>query len=103
MRRPSAITLLALALVLTVGAALAQVYVHLQVIETGYELSRETKLRHDLGEQNQKLRLELAVRKDPAQIERRARQELHMEAPDPRLIRVLRLPPETTRNVELAA
>lgn len=78
---------------LLVGVAvvlcLVQVYSRLQVIHLGYDLSRETKLHHDLVEQNHKLRLELAVRKDPAVIERRARQELRMAPPDPRAIRVI--------------
>src|SRR5438105_4942654 len=88
---PSALAI-AVTIALMSVAALVHVYVHLQLIEMGYELSRESRLGHDLGEQNQKLRLELAVRNDPATVERRAREELHMEPPDPRLIRVLRAP-----------
>ena len=74
-----------------VAAALLHVWVRLQVIEAGYQLARETKARHDLGEQIQKLRLELATRSDPSQIERRAREELHMATPDPSSIRVVRI------------
>lgn len=89
-RNTLAVLLLAIASAATV--ALLHVFIHLQLIRVGYDLARETKARHDLGEQNQKLRLELATRKDPAVIERRAREELHMAPPDPRLIRILRTP-----------
>ncbi len=73
-----------------VMVALIHVWVRLQVIQAGYAIARETKTRHELSEQNQKLRLELETRKDPAVIERRAREELHMATPDPAAIRVLR-------------
>jgi cell division protein FtsL len=96
-RASSPTALIVLVVAVAACAALVHVYVHLQLIQVGYDLSRESRLGHDLGEQNQKLRLELAVRKDPSVIERRARQELHMEPPDPRLIRVLRLPPATAK------
>ena len=85
---------IALALVLLVGAALGQVHLRLQVIEAGYALSRETRQHHDLADGNQKLRIELATRRDPALIERRARGELRMAPPDPAAIRSLRLPPD---------
>ena len=55
-------------------AALAHVWVHLQMLAVGYDISRETKWRHDLGEQNQRLTLELRTRMDLASIERAARE-----------------------------
>jgi cell division protein FtsL len=73
-----------------VVVALIHVWVHLQVIASGYEIARETRTRHELAELNQRLRLELETRKDPAVIERRAREELHMTPPDPAAVRVLR-------------
>jgi cell division protein FtsL len=73
-------------------AALAHVWVHLQVIAVGYDLSRETRARHDLTELNQRLSLELRTRMDLALIERAARERLHMAPPDPRAIRVLKVP-----------
>ena len=79
----------ALALASAVVVALIHVWIHLQVISFGYDLARESKTRHDLAEQNQKLRLELETRKDPSVIERRAREELHMTTPDPAAIRLL--------------
>jgi cell division protein FtsL len=88
-RRRSTTFFIALAVVCATVVALVHVYIHLQVIQAGYELGRETKTRHELTEQNQRLRLELATRKDPSLIERRAREELHMQTPDPGAIRVI--------------
>jgi cell division protein FtsL len=70
-------------------AALLHVWVHVQVIAVGYDISRETRTRHDLGELNQRLKLELRTRMDLAVVERAARDQLHMTPPDPRAIRVL--------------
>jgi cell division protein FtsL len=69
--------------------ALAHVWVHLQVIAVGYDISRETRARHDLGELNQRLNLELRTRMDLAAVEKAAREQLHMVPPDPRAIRVV--------------
>jgi len=73
------------------AAALLHVWVHLQVIAVGYDISRETKARHDLSEMNQRLALELRTRMDLAAVEKVAREQLKMAPPDPRAIR--RLPP----------
>ena len=79
-------------------AALLHVHVRLQVIDAGYRISHETRLRHALADQQQKLRLELAMRRDPSVVERRARDELHMAPPDPAAIRVVpAAAPEATR------
>lgn len=88
--RPSRVALI---LGLVVAVALAHVHLRLQVIEGGYALSRESRLHRELEDQNQKLRLELATRRDPAVIERRARAELHMAPPDPAAIRSVRAAP----------
>ncbi len=69
---------------------LAHVWVHLQVISLGYEISRETKKHHELSEHNQRLRLELTARVDPTTVERIAKNELKMVPPDPESIRVVR-------------
>ena len=89
LRKRSATFLVSVGVVSAVAAALLHVYVRLQVIHVGYDLARENKARHELTEHNQKLRLELEMRKDPAVIERRAREELHMAPPDPSSIRVI--------------
>ncbi len=78
-------------------AALLHVWVHLQVIATGYDLSRENKLKHDLTEVNQRLSLELRTRMDLSVVERAAREQLKMVPPDPRAIRVLHVPPQLAR------
>jgi cell division protein FtsL len=81
--------LIAVSIAVSAAAALVHVWVHLQVIAIGYDISRETKARHDLGELNQKLSLELRTRTDLAVVERAARETLHMAPPDPRSIRVI--------------
>jgi hypothetical protein len=82
--------LLAVALSMATAGALIHVWVRLQIIAVGYDISRETKWRHDLVELNQRLAIELRARQDPAVIERLARTELKMVPPDPRAIRVLK-------------
>lgn len=84
--------LILLAAVVGAGLLLMHVHVHLQLIQVGYELSRETKVRHELEEQHQRLRLELDVRENPTLVDERARKELGMAPPDPTLIHVLNLP-----------
>jgi cell division protein FtsL len=80
-----------LSLMVSTLAALAHVWVRLQVIAVGYDLSRETKIRHDLAEMNQRLSLELRTRTDLALVEKAARETLHMAPVDPRTIRVVSL------------
>lgn len=70
--------------------ALLHVWTRLEVIRIGYDLSQQTRLHQALLQHNQRLRLELATRKDPATVERIAREKLHMVPPDPSGIRVLR-------------
>jgi cell division protein FtsL len=98
MRRLSTTALIALCTFVVMAAALAHVWVHLQVIAVGYDISRETRGRHELMEQNQKLSLELRTRMDLALIERTARETLKMAPPDPRAIRVLQMTPEVARK-----
>ena len=88
---------LGLVVALLAAAALAHVHLRLQVIEAGYALSRETRLHHELEDQNQKLRIERQMRCDPALIEQRARVELKMAPPDPVAIRTLQLSPAPGR------
>ena len=90
--RRSTSWLIAVSTAMVTFAALAHVWVRLQMLSLGYEISRETRWRHDLGEQNQKLTLELRTRMDLAVVEKMARDDLHMVPPDPRLIRVVRVP-----------
>lgn len=87
--RRSPTVLVCLAAAMLTFAALAHVWVRLQMLSIGYDISRETRWRHDLGEQNQRLTLELRTRMDLAVVERVARDELKMVPPDPRSIRVV--------------
>jgi cell division protein FtsL len=82
---------IALALTLTslVVVALLHVWTRLEIVRIGYALSEETKLHQALREHEQRLRLELASRKDPAAIERIAREQLHMAPPDSSAIRIV--------------
>lgn len=70
---------------------LLHVWVRLQLIAVGYEISRQTHLHHELTELNQRLSLELRTRMDLATIERLARERLHMAPPDPREVRPITL------------
>lgn len=82
--------------------ALLHVWTRLEVIRIGYDLSQQTRLHQALLQHNQRLRLELATRKDPATVERIAREKLHMVPPDPSGIRVLRATtaPATTHEAQ---
>ena len=82
--------LAAISIAVVTACALLHVWVHLQMIAVGYDLSRETRLNHELSERNQKLKLELRTRMDLASIERAARQTLGMTPPDPHAIVVLK-------------
>ncbi len=78
-----------LALTSLVVVALLHVWTRLEIIRIGYELSQQSRLHQALVQHNQRLRLELATRKDPAAVERIARERLQMVPPDPNAIRVL--------------
>jgi cell division protein FtsL len=79
------------ALALAASAAIAQVWTHQQAIAYGYEITRETKRHARLLEQNRRLRIELAVLKDPARISKLARQRFGLADPEPEQIHRLRL------------
>lgn len=84
--------IVALSLAVLAAVALLHVWTRLEIIRTGYALSQQTRLHQALTQHNQRLRLELATRKDPATVERIARERLQMVPPDPGAIRVLRAP-----------
>ncbi len=69
--------------------ALVHVWTRLEIIRMGYALSNEARINQALVQHGQRLRLELATRKDPATVERVARERLKMAAPDPAAIRVI--------------
>lgn len=81
---------LALATAMGVSAAVAQVWTHQRVIELGYEISRETKERDQLQEQNRRLRIELEILKSPDRIGRIAANVYGMRPPEPEQMHRLR-------------
>ena len=80
------------------GAALGHVWVRLQQIQTGYELSHQRRESRSLAESQKRLRLEAAVLKQPQRIERIAHGRLGMTAPDPSKIHLVRVPRTAARR-----
>ncbi|MEN9799082.1 MAG: hypothetical protein RL653_2778 [Pseudomonadota bacterium] len=64
-----------------VGVGLMHVTSRVLVVGVGYELSRLEGENHDLLRQNDELRVELAALKNPARLERIAREQLGMAPP----------------------
>jgi cell division protein FtsL len=86
------ILLLAVAVVAT-SAAICQVWTRLRAIDFGYKISQASKENALLREQNKRLRLEVALLKNPARITQIATTELHLQPPQPEQIRRLRYTP----------
>jgi cell division protein FtsL len=70
-----------LAVTLFVGVGLMHVTSRVLVVGVGYELSRLEQENHELLRQNDALRVELAALKNPARLERVAREQLGMVPP----------------------
>lgn len=80
-RRWRELALVLVCVLLLGGGLLAYTWIHLEMTRTGYRID---KLERELTEQTQKerqLRLEAAWLASPAQVERRAVDELHMQPP----------------------
>lgn len=73
-----------------VGAGLFYVWVRIEVIELGYEISKALKEEGLLLEANKKLRLEIAELKSYGRIERIAVEELRMSKPTAEQVVVIR-------------
>ena len=71
------------------AAALAHVWVRMQVVELGYEIAREKTAGDELAMANARLRIEVEGLKNPARVEQLAKKDLKMTAPDPVKIRVI--------------
>lgn len=71
---------------------LTHVWVRLQLIAVGYEISRQHQIQHDLVEASQRLSLELRTRMDLGTVEKLAREKLKMESPDAQTLRLLAVP-----------
>jgi len=79
-----------------IGIALsAFTWVHVQVLDAGYEIEALEERLHDLNRQESRLRLEAAYLASPNVVERRAAEELGMRPPD--LDQFVFLEPEAPR------
>ncbi len=93
-RGEAPLSLWPLALICAVATVwgLVHVWVRLQLIAVGYEISQQTQLRHDLTELGQRLSIELRTRTDLGTVEKMARERLGMVPIDPQRVRSLALP-----------
>lgn len=89
-RRGMVIALVVAAVLITAGAA-SHVWSRLKVIEYGYQISKASRRQTELLEVNRRLRIEVALLKNPDRVARIAAQELGMQHPQPEQIRRLRL------------
>jgi cell division protein FtsL len=71
------------------AAALAHVWVRMQVVQAGYEIAREKRSVEELTQANQRLRIEIDGLKAPARIEAMAKRDLKMVSLDPTRLRRL--------------
>ena len=74
---------LALTVGIVLAASLVLVWVRLQVVHIGYELSAARQLERKLEEERRELELEIATLTSPRRLEARARMRLGMQAPVP--------------------
>jgi cell division protein FtsL len=97
----AAVLFLLLITVVATSAAICQIWTRLRAIEYGYKISRATSENGRLREQNRRLRLELALLKNPARISKMALEELGLVHPRAEQIRRLRghAPPRETATV----
>jgi len=89
--QPMALWPLALACAVATVWGLLHVWVRLQLVQVGYEISRQSQVQHDLVELTQRLSLELRTRMELGTVEKIARERLQMTTPDPQRVRPLPL------------
>jgi cell division protein FtsL len=77
-------------MVFFIGGSLFYVWLRIQVIQLGYEISNALKEERALIEANKKLRLEIATLKSYGRIEKFAVEELKMAKPKPEQVIVIR-------------
>lgn len=65
------------------GGLFIDIWVHLQVIHTGYRINQLERRLEDLGQQERRLRLEASYLSSPLRVEARAVEELGMGEPRP--------------------
>jgi len=70
-------------------AALAHVWVRLQVVRLGYSISQATERETKLQQMHRKLEVERALLRNPERLQRLARERLHLSMPDPAAIQTV--------------
>ena len=90
MSKKGSVLLIVAAFLAVSSAAMAHVSLRLGVVRMGYQIGEQTRQRRALEEQRRRYTTELSMLKNPARIERIAREKLHMELPDPSRIRTVR-------------
>lgn len=65
------------------SAAIAHVWTHLRAIEYGYKISLATQKNSQLMELNRRLRMEIALLKNPQRVSLIAKEQLGLSPPDP--------------------
>ena len=90
MSKRGSVLLIVAAFVAVSAAAMAHVSLRLGVVRMGYQIGRLTHERRALEEERRRYATEQSMLKNPARIERLAREKLHMELPDPSRIRTVR-------------
>lgn len=82
-RRLRELALLVLLVLPLALGLLADIWIHLEVIHSGYRLSELDKSLRDLEQQERRLRLEASYLASPQRVEARATEELGMVMPRP--------------------
>lgn len=72
-----------LGIAMVVGVALLLVWVRLQAVHTGYQLSAARHLIHKLEQEQRELEIEIATLTSPRRLEALARERLGMGPPTP--------------------
>lgn len=67
-------------------AALAHVWVRLQIVRLGYQISDETEREKEILQKHRKLEVEKALLRSPERLERLAAEKLRLVMPDPSII-----------------
>jgi cell division protein FtsL len=80
-RRLRELALVLLVVVCLGGGLLAYTWIHLEVTQTGYRIDSLERKLNDRTREERQLQLEAAYLASPSQIERRAVEELGMQAP----------------------
>lgn len=100
--RKGLVVLMLLVLGVVTASAVAHVWTHLEVIDHGYRISKASRQRDGLKERNRRLRIELAVLKDPARVARLAAGRMGFGPPEPEQIRRLRKPSKKGSGITVA-